>query len=306
VQNTRTAAVSTVSTAQDVALTNVWGDAADSQTILSINTIAKGCRFTLATSGQNSCYGTHWSDAWTSTTTGRIVVHCNEPTAATVSQCAATLDNANGSGFTSAGNVVMARLTDEIIWTMPYFAIGITGFANAAPTITGTNAANHTLEFQADTGSGFSGTWLSLNGANLAAVTVTPSVGVRLRVRARVNTASATNALTYIRIDTVTNATAQQIQHPLPGIIATLKLTGLQSGTEIHVYRSIDDIEIAGVESLVGNIFEYTYDYTQDINIYVTIIKPGYKWQRLDGLVLGNVSQTIPVFQVQDLIYFNP
>ena len=106
----------------------------------------------------------------------------------------------------------MATLGDSVTWTMDYFALGHTALANSAPTITGTNVGNHALQFQVDTGSGWSA-WAELTGANLAAVgAINPATGVRLRVRATVTTASASNLLTNIRIDTVTDATSQQVQ----------------------------------------------------------------------------------------------
>jgi hypothetical protein len=298
-QNTRTSAVSTVSTAQDVALTNVWGDAADSQNLQSINTIARGCRFTLGTSGANSCYGTHWSDAFTGTTTGRIVIHCNEPTAATVSQCEATLDGANGSGFTSAGSVVMARLTDEIIWTMPNFALGITGFANAAPTITGTNAANHTLEFQHDTGGGFNGTWLALTGANLAAVSVNPSVGVRLRVRAKVNTASTSNLLTYIRLDTITDATSQQIQYPLPGSLVSV--SSLAPGSRVKITR-VDTGALLAQDSTAGTSLTFDVPYSGAVRIEARNAsgsQPYRPWATQISIATGTTT-SVTALQEQD------
>ena len=263
-QNTRQQPLQTSNTAQDITLINVWGDGADLQPISSVNTITRGCRFTNTTQGQSSCYGTHWSDAWTGATTGRIVLHCNEPTAATGSQCAATLDTANGSGFTSAGNVVMARLTDEIVWTMPHHALGVTGFANTAPTITGANAANHTLEFQADTGSGFGDTWLALTAANLAAISVNPSAGVRLRVRAKVNTASTSNLLSFIRIDTVTDATSQQIEYPLPG--ATVTVSSLVPGSRVKITR-VDTGALLAQDSSAGTALTLDVPYSGAVRI---------------------------------------
>lgn len=260
--NTRTRALSTATGGQDLAVYNLWGDVADSHTTNSNNTTIQGGRFTLSTAGQSSCYGTHWCDAWASATTGRIHILCNEPTEATVGQCAATLGS--GSGFTSAGNVVMSRLTDEIVWTMPYFALGVTGFANAAPTITGTNTANHTLEFQFDTGSGFNGTWLALTGANLSAIGVNPNVGVRLRVRARVNTASTSNLLSFIRIDTVTDATSQQIEYPLPGAIVTV--ASLVPGSRVKVTRA-DTGALLAQDSTSGTSLTLDVPYSGAVRI---------------------------------------
>lgn len=258
-QNTRTAPFAVANTVQGFEVYNFWGDAADAQANAAINSTVRGGRYTPSTTGQVSVYGTHWSDAWTSTTAGRLVIACNEPTADTADQCTFTLDAANGSGFTSAGNVSMNRLTDVVEWTMPYYALGITGFVAVAPTITGTNAANHTFDFQHDlTGTGFNGTWLTLNAANLSALVVDPALGVKLKVRATVNTASATNLLTYISITTVTNSIAQQTEYPLPVVLNTAQVTNILTGSRIRVYNTTTATEIAN-EIVVGTSWTLLY-----------------------------------------------
>lgn len=264
-ENTRTGLYTTANTIQGLQTFNVWGDAADSQANAAVNSTVRGGRFTNSVTGQSAVYGTHWQDGFVSTTGGRLVIACNEPTADTASQCSFTLDTALGSGFTSAGNVSMTQLTDVVEWTMPYYMLGVTGFANTAPTITGTNAANHTLEFQYDLndGNGYNGTWLTLNGTNLSAITVDPNDGVKLKVKATVNTASQTNLLTYIRIDTVTNATDQAIQYPLPTTQNIGSVSNIRAGSRIRVYNVTTTTEIAN-EVVSGTTWTYPYDEGTD------------------------------------------
>lgn len=264
VQNTRTAPVLTDNTVQGFDCYNVWGDVADTLAISAINGTIRGGRFTNATVGQTAVYGSHWLDTWTSTTTGRIVIACNEPTSLTTGQCSFTLDSANGSGFTSTGSVAMTKLSDEIIWTMPYYALGITGFQNVAPTITGTNVSNHILQFQWDTGSGWNGTWLALTGANLSAITVTPSVGIRFRVRATVNTASLSNLLTYIRIDTNTTSLSQQIEYPFPGSLLTI--LNLAPNSRVKVTR-VDTGELLIQDSTIGTSLTLDIAYNGAVRV---------------------------------------
>lgn len=264
-ENTRTSLYTTANTIQNFQTYNVWGDAADTQFISAVNATVRGGRYTNSVSGQSAVYGTHWQDAFTSTTAGRLVISCNEPTTDTVSQCSFTLDTALGSGFTSAGTVSMTQLTDVVEWTMPYYMLGVTGFANTAPTITGTNAANHTLEFQYDLndGTGYNGTWLALSGANLSGITVNPNDGVKLKVKATVNTASSTNLLTYIRIDTVTNSADQAIQYPLPTTQNIASVTNVRAGSRIRIYNVTTATEIAN-EIVSGTSWTYLYDEGTD------------------------------------------
>jgi hypothetical protein len=225
-----------------------------------VNATIRGGRYTPSTTGQTSVYGTHWQDAWSSTTAGRIVIACNEPTADTSDQCSFTLAAASGSGFTSAGNVSMKTLTDVVTWEMPYYALGITGFAASAPTITGTNAGNHTFDFQYDLndGAGYNGTWLTLNSTNLSAITVDPADGVKLKVRATVNTANSGNLLTYISIATVTNSVAQQTEYPLPVVLNTAQVTNILTGSRIRVYNTTTATEIAN-EIVAGTSWTLLY-----------------------------------------------
>lgn len=230
--NNRAEPVQVANTVDQIKLINVWGDAGTSQTLDANNVVAKGCRWSPVSAGQSAVYGTHWQDQFTGATTGAITLACNEPTAATAGEVEASM--APGSGWTSAGSLSMATVGDSMTWTMPYFALGHTALANVAPTVTGTNVANHHLEFQADSGSGWSA-WADLTGANLAAVgAINPATGVKLKVRATVTTASASNLLTNIRIDTVTDATSQQVQYPITESY-TLTLENVAVGSLVHV-----------------------------------------------------------------------
>lgn len=224
--------VSVSNSVDRVSLINVWGDNVVAQTLDANNVVARGCKWAPAAGGQNAVYGTHWQDQFTGDTSGAITITCNEPTTSTAGEVSTAL--ASGSGWTAAGGLSMATLGDSVTWTMAYFALGHTALASSAPTITGTNVANHSLEFQADTGSGWSA-WAALTGANLAAVgAINPATGVKLKVRATVTTGSASNLLTNIRIDTVTDAASQQVQYPITAAY-TLTLDNVAVGSLVHV-----------------------------------------------------------------------
>lgn len=258
-------------------LVNVWGDSAISQTLDANNVVAKGCRWLPSAGGQSAVYGTHWQDQFTGDTSGAITITCNEPTTSTAGEVSTAL--APRSGWTAAGGLSMATLGDSVTWTMAYFALGHTALASSAPIITGTNVDNHSLEFQADTGSGWSA-WAALTGANLAAVgAINPATGVKLKVRATVTTASASNLLTNIRIDTVTDAVSQRVQYPLPGVLTTLVAQTPLTGAEVRVY-DLDNLpagslgtELAGTES-AGSSF--AFDAQPGNSVWLQVMAPGY------------------------------
>jgi len=164
-ENLSSVAVAYASTNQKIRLYNVWGDAADSLTsVTGLDVLAQGCRWSNTGAAQNAVYGVHWEDAFTGTTSGRLVIWGNEPLPETASQCSFTFGT--NAGFTSAGSAVMPNVGDEIIWTMPYFALGHTGIAqftygnSASETwlYNATNPQNFEFTYQIDKGSGFS-TW---------------------------------------------------------------------------------------------------------------------------------------------------
>jgi hypothetical protein len=251
--NNRTGALNLAGTVQRINIINVWGDGGDSQTQPSLSSFIQGGRWTNSVVGQTACYGTHWLDCFTSTTTGRIVLAMNEPLPETASQVQVLSGNPR---FTSTGNIAMPTLGDQIEWTMPYFALGYTSLANAAPTITGTNTTNFTYQYQIDTGTGF-GTLKTLTGANLSAETISPTTGFKLRFRVTTNTSNSSNALTFIRIDGNTNATDQQLQYPLP-FDGQGTITGITPNSRIQIYNETTATELVN-QIVTGTSFTYQY-----------------------------------------------
>jgi hypothetical protein len=285
----------------NIALINVIASTAVVQTRASSDMTVRGCRTGADVSGRSNVFGSFFGDVFTGDTAGAVLLSCNEPSAASAGQVSTTL--AAGSGFTGAGSISMAALGDSITWTMDYFALGHTGLASTAPAITGTKVGNHLLEFQADTGSGWSA-WATLTGPNLAAVgAINPAVGVRLRVRATVITASASNLLTNIRIDTVTDAVSQRTQYPLPKL-AALTLTGLQPGSDIVILQAGTETELANVDANGSTTYAYDYDTTTTVDIGV--FKVGFVPFYSRGYTLASTDATLPIAQVADRNYRNP
>ena len=236
--NTRSAALFTANTVFGLICDNVWGDGGDSQGITFCDFYARGCKWTTSTTGQASVYGFHWQDAFISATAGAIALHFNETLSNTLTQLAIT---AGTPKFTGGGQLAMPTIGDQFTAEMPYFVLGITSLANSAPTLTGTNPTYFNVEFQYDLGSGYNGTWLTLSAANLATVnTINPATGVKLKLRGTVITGNATNALTMIKINTVTDATSQKIQYPLAKD-ATILVTGILSDSRILIHNKTKD-----------------------------------------------------------------
>jgi hypothetical protein len=232
----------TLNTSKNITFENCLGTVGSVVTA-SVNTLAKGIRSASnSVTGQLAIYGSHWFDLFDSDLQGRVWLAFNEPTVFSADQYEAVLLGA-GAGFTSAGNISMPNINDEIIFTMPYFAIGHTAFDNSAPVITSVNPANFTLTYDINTGSGFTGTFKTLNAANLITETISPSIGFKLKIKALVVTANATNSLTYIRVTTDSTALAQQ-NNLYPLDTSTITITGLRAGSRVQVYDVTNTSEL--------------------------------------------------------------
>jgi len=304
--NTRTLPFTAPNSCQGMLFEHVYGTWTQLQTMIAVNGIYRNIGGTNTTTGQTSVYGTHWIDVFTSDTVGRVVLAMNEPTVATAPYITASF-GAN-AGFTSTGQVAMPNLNDEIVIEIPYFILGHTAFQNTAPTLTGTNTNNFTIEYQIDTGSGWNGTWKALSGANLSAESISPSTGFKLKYKITVNTASSTNALTYIRIDTDSTALAQQNNlYPLDVYDAVYEITGLEVGTEVVVYNAGYTAELAR-EVITGTTFEYNYEWNSDdgdFDVNILVWKDDKQVILMEGIALSFVDQSVPLFQADDLVYMS-
>jgi hypothetical protein len=276
--NTRTQPWTTFNTTSLVDIKNFHVDYADTVALNTISSSYKGIKYTPTTGGVNAVYGTHFVDSFLSSTTGSIVIYMNESTPASVDQVTVVSGTPT---FTSGGQILMATLGDQVIWTMPYFAIGHTAFRNVAPTLTGTNTGNMTYEYQIDTGTGWNGTWKTLNGTNLSGETVPGYTdfynrgGAKLKVRVTTATAAATNLITSISIPTVSTSTAQGWQYPLEE--KTFGYSGTVSGTNLSITDASTKVLAAPQVTHSGSSTVTTVPWDSDYSALFRLRKAGYE-----------------------------
>ena len=249
---TRTGPYAFVNSDTNIKIENVAGDAADTTVMAGLNAIEKNVLIASATTGQVSVYGTHWKTRFTSATAGFAEIVCNEPTAASAAQCYVT---GGTPQFNSSGSVLLTKVGDQVVWEMPFFAVGYTAFTNSAPTITGTNVTfssgstwgNHALEYQVDTGSGYGGTWLPLNATSLIANTFNSTTGFKLKIRATCLTANAGNVLTNLRVALTTTATDRKTKlYPLNTVPVTIVVKDVNTGLPIENARVLIEAAAGG------------------------------------------------------------
>lgn len=251
-------------------------------------------------SGQTSVYGTHFVDLFQGTTSGAIILVCNEPSVETASYVTI---NAGTVKFNSSGGVEMRSINAQCTWEIPYFILGHTSFANITPVMTGGGGiANFSIEYQIDTGSGWNGTWLTLNTTNLTAETI-PTTGFKLKIRITTTSAN-TAAVQYLRIYTNTTYSAQNdISYPLD--TASLYLYGLVSGSDIVILDAGTTSEIANVNANPTTTYTTTIDPLAHSNIDVCVYKAGYVPFVLRSLSFTSSGLSLPITQISDRNYID-
>lgn len=281
VQNTRSNVLGTLAiTATNSIIDNCGSDYADSTQINGTYSKIRGIKTNLG-SATSANLGTNVSDMFTSATAGRIVFTGND---AAPTNPQLVLSGGVGLGTNGAGSVVMPNLGDTATWESPWFHLGHTALANSALTLTGTNTGNFNYDFQYNIGSGWNGTWLTANATNLSGIgAITPSVGIKLKMRATVTVASTTNALSFISVTTVTTSTAQDTLYPFP-FDATGTVSNLQAGSRVQIYNQTTATEIAN-QSVAGTSYSLSYYNGTGISagdtIRIRISKLGYLPQTL-------------------------
>lgn len=80
------------------------------------------------------------------------------------------------------------------------------------------------------------------------------------------------------------------------------KLTGLDTDTSVSIVRVSDGVELFWGTAVAGEV-TYQYNYTSDTAVFVQILDLNKAVQIIEGVTLGNTSQTIPVTQSDDAVY---
>jgi len=300
----RSQTASVVVTSKDIIVENCGSMTTAHCQQLGVNSKLRGVRALQLAYAQSSVFGQHTADVFLSDTVGEIDFVANESTATTAPYVSLTLGGFGG--FTSAGMCAMPTLGDELIIEMDYFALAHTAFANSAPTVGGTNTGNFSVKYQVDLndGNGWNGTWTDLTGGNLSALTLDPSLGVKLKVQFVCTIADATNAIRGVQIPTVSTLVAQSsYQYPMD--VATITLTGLTTNSRVQLYDMTNDVELYN-DIVADTTLEYEAEYTADSTIQVRVMYQNGTLAKEFYETTGTLVRTgldIAVTQENDSIY---
>lgn len=204
----------------------------------------------------------------------------------------------SGGPFLRNPGLIMPTAGNQITWTWSYPILGMTSFANTAPVISGTNTGNFTLTYDLDKGAGFSGTFKALTAANLSAETGISPTGVRLRVRALVNTSNATNTLNRIHIYGVTSA-ADCAANPYPYNNPPVSVTGGLAGSIYSIFR-VSDGKRLDTRTGSGSV-TLLPDWYANTTVMLRVRKPGYDPVTSEFTLTERVA-SIPVSQLDNAI----
>lgn len=246
----------------------------------------RGVKCTPTLTAQSLCYDNHFHDVFTGVTAGQILLCFNHSVSSGVSAITAGTPYFNGLGA-----VIMRTVGDQVEWTMPYFALGHTAFANSAPTLTGGTASNYALEYKLDKndGAGWASSWATLSAANLSAETgISPTLGVKIKIRVTTTTANS-DSLTFLQVYTATTATDQDTLYDINP--STVTVTGLVSGSRVRVTRDdTDAVLFNGVESGGAISFSTTYYGSISVEARKASSSTYYKPWSAAGMVGTGVS----------------
>lgn len=305
VQKLRTSLLTTVNSDKNVLVEQVLSKypwlhstkGARTEAIAWLNAQIKGFKSGIEpTTGQTSVYGSHFYDLFRGGTYGSIVLSLNEPTAETTSYYT---NVAGVAKYNSAGGIEMRAIGAESIWEMMHFSQGHTAFANITPVMSGGSIGNYTITYQIDTGTGWNGTWKTLNTTNLTGETISPTTGFKLKIKIVTSTTNST-AITFLRIYTLSTFAAQNaISYPLD--TNTVSFTGLPTGCDTVVLTAGTTTILEQKDSLASTTYSYVYSGAQTVD--VGFIKPGYVPYYIRNLSLGTTDSSIPVSLTPDRNY---
>jgi hypothetical protein len=245
--------------------------------------------------------GGHFSEilnSYTAPTTIRLILACGSPKDPNDYRSEIAFTEDVGTFRRDGNSVAMVNLNDQITWTWSYYIKGVTSFANTAPTVNATNAANHTLTYDIDKGTGFSGTFKALTAANLSGETGISTSGVRLRIRAVCNTANINNRLNSIYVFANTD-TASIAATSYGDNEAEYTITGSLADTRAAIFRNSDGALLYQASKTAP--ISLFCDWFSDTSATLRVRKPGYNTIE-SGFTLKELGGSIPVSQIDNAI----
>jgi hypothetical protein len=225
-----------------------------------------------STATQFLAFGTHFQEQEVSATEVWLTVNCGTEKSASEFSTSAYTDDVGSIKRDGNNGLLLRTLNDQVTWTWNYWILGLTAFANTAPILNGTNTGNFTLQYDLDKGTGFSGTFKTLSGANLSSETGILPGGVKVRIRAICATANTANLLRAISIVGTTSA-SDVTNNYYPYNEPPVTLSSIQSGSLAAIFRNSDGKLLDRKPSTSPSLYPAWYS---DAAVTLRVRKPGY------------------------------
>jgi hypothetical protein len=219
-----------------------------------------------------STIGLHFAEQEVSATEAMLSVFTGIDKSPSPFSQSAYVDDVGTIRRDGTNGLLLRALDDQVTWTWPYWIRGLTGFSNTAPVVSGTNTANIALTYDLDKGTGFSGTFKTLNTANLSAETGISPSGVKIRLRARCVVANTGNVLRTVSWFGATSA-ADIVANPYPYNEPTVALSGVQSGSLSAIFRNSDGRLLDVRPSTQSRLYPAWF---ADANVTLRVRRPGW------------------------------
>jgi hypothetical protein len=192
----------------------------------------------------------------------------------------------------------------EFLW--PHVIKGVLSFANIAPTVSGTNTSNFTIEYKIDTGSGFSAL-KTLNALNLSGETITAGSIDGFAVRITANGNAVTDNISKLYWET----TVDNVTYPYPIDVVSVVIENVADGSEYRLYNTdTSEVLATGTQSGSGDITVSGVAYSGSDETLQLDVRKGSSvtnWKPfVTNATLTSTGANIYVIQTIDTINTNP
>jgi hypothetical protein len=212
----------------------------------------------------------------------------------------------SGSGiiFNGEGHLYITDGTSSITYEWPHVIKGITGFRAVSHVLGGSGTGNFDIEYDIDTGNGYSGSWTTLNSTNLSAETI--SGGTIQGFKVRISHSGSGSNSDYL--DIIRWATTNDYgTHKYPEALVDITIKNVQDGSEYWVKNAdTDEVIATGTQSGTADIIVSSVGYSGTDETLVIRVRKGtsgtkYKPYETQA-TLTESGASVYVSQVEDTI----
>lgn len=298
---------STINSSKNILFENCSGDYNDELEMHCNSTIMKGIHGASGNIGTATgweddypnVYDAIFYDCFKSDTTGGVGLLFN-PKGALYS--AYVTADTGVPVWNAIGDLLMTTLNDQATYTFPYWIKGHTAFTSILPHLLGVNCGtlgsgwgNFNVQYDLDTGSGYSGTFKDATTTNLTGETIA-ATGFKIKIRIICTTASATNAIRGLQIHTSTTIAAQKANYyPLAVVPVSVTILDITTGLPIEnarVYIINDTTKAVLCNQLTNTSGNVSFDIEAEANINITgwVRKATVGTLYQEGSILGVIN----------------